>query len=210
MLYVLQGITLCYTLLSQKIQWWTRLSGFFLSLSETVGSPVPDELYNFTWTVYGFSGAPFTYPACIICVCLKKAKQRPDRRGNPVENMPTRWRFFSKTQWDLSLGLFERGVFFRPIEKKMKGVFSKSYDAASMQKWHTKICLSELIRIKFLSWKEHETFRALSLPKSEGLVSKDGMIPCRCRSATRTIDIKYVDNAQIFTLKRKRSWRSSL
>ena len=91
---------------------------FFLSLSENVGSPVPDELYNFTWTVCGLSGALFTYPACILCLCLKKAKQRSDRRGNPVENMPSRWRLFSKTHWDLSLGLFERGVFFRPIEKK--------------------------------------------------------------------------------------------
>ena len=41
--------------------------------------------FNFTRPVCGFPGATFTYPAYIICVCLKKAKQRPDRKGSITE-----------------------------------------------------------------------------------------------------------------------------
>ena len=61
---------------------------FFLSPSENLVSPVPGEILNFTRSVCGFPSASFTYPAYIICVCLKKAKQRPDRKGQLVENLP--------------------------------------------------------------------------------------------------------------------------
>ena len=80
--------------------------------------------------------------------------------GNLEENLPTRWRLFPKTRWEYRCHwvCYRRVVFlFRPKEKKRKGVFSKSCDAASMRKWHEKICLSELIRIKFVSWKDNET-----------------------------------------------------
>ena len=54
---------------------------FFTAPSENLGSLVPGEIVNFTRPVCGFPGASFTYPVYIICVCFKKAKQRPDRKG---------------------------------------------------------------------------------------------------------------------------------
>ena len=43
-----------------------------------------------------------TYPACIICICVpEKGKQRPDRKGQLVENLPTPWRFFRKRGEDI-------------------------------------------------------------------------------------------------------------
>ena len=54
---------------------------FFTAPNENLASPVPGEIFNFTRPVCGFPSAAFTYPACIICVCLKKTKQQPDRNG---------------------------------------------------------------------------------------------------------------------------------
>ena len=144
-----------------------RPSGFFPSPSENLGSLVTGEIFNFTrslWFLRCTFHKPSMYHSCMF-----------ERQNNDLTEGATPRKiyrpgdvfFFSKTQWDLSLGLFERGVFFQPIEKKMKGVFSKSYDAASMQKGHTKICLSELIRIKFVSWKDHETSISSVVPSSE-------------------------------------------
>jgi len=65
-----------------------------------LGFPVPGEIFNFTWPVCCFPGATFTYPACIICLCLKKAKQQPDRKGQPG------WKF----AWPSDL--FSREKFF--------------------------------------------------------------------------------------------------
>ena len=64
---------------------------FFASAGENLASPVHGEILNFTRPVCGLPGATLTNPAYIICVCLKKAKQRPDRKGQPSEkNLPTR------------------------------------------------------------------------------------------------------------------------
>ena len=41
---------------------------------------VHGEFFYFTRPVCGFPGATFTYPAYFICACLKRAKQRPDRK----------------------------------------------------------------------------------------------------------------------------------
>ena len=65
------------------------LVDFFRSHSENLASTVSGEIFYFTRPVYGFPGATFIYPAYIICVCLRKAKQRPDRKGQPG-NLPTR------------------------------------------------------------------------------------------------------------------------
>lgn len=52
------------------------------SPSENLASPVPAwRICNLTRPVCGFPGLTFTYPAYTICVCLKKAEQRPDRKG---------------------------------------------------------------------------------------------------------------------------------
>ena len=45
---------------------------FFPSPSENIASPVLNESFNFTRPICGFPGAAFTYPAYIICLCLKK------------------------------------------------------------------------------------------------------------------------------------------
>ena len=50
------------------------------SSSENLATPVPGEIFR----ACGVPCATFTYPAYIICVCLKKAKQRPDIKGRPV------------------------------------------------------------------------------------------------------------------------------
>ena len=60
-------------------------------------------------------------------VCFRKPGENTDVTGSVTNG----WLFF-----------------FDPKKKKRNGVFSKSYDAVSMRKWHEKICLSELIRIK--------------------------------------------------------------
>lgn len=57
--------------------------------------------------VCGFPGANFTYPAYIICVCLKKANQQPDRQGHPGGKFADPVTFFSQ---NLPLGLLQRGV----------------------------------------------------------------------------------------------------
>ena len=45
--------------------------------------PEPDEIFNFTRPICGFPRATLTYPAYIICIHLKKAKQWPDRKRQP-------------------------------------------------------------------------------------------------------------------------------
>ena len=50
----------------------------------------------FTRHVCGFPGATFTCPAYIICVCLKKASQRPDRKGHPGGKLADRVTFFHR------------------------------------------------------------------------------------------------------------------
>ena len=85
------------TSLRNKPSHETRPSGFFPSLSENLASPLPGDIFYFTRPVCGFLGATFTYPAYIICVGLKKAKQRHDtERGSLVENVPTSLRFLWK------------------------------------------------------------------------------------------------------------------
>ena len=54
---------------------------FSSSRNKNFASAVTGEIFNFTRPVYGFLFATFTYPAYIICICLKKAAQRPDRKG---------------------------------------------------------------------------------------------------------------------------------
>ena len=72
---------------------------FLSSSSENLASPVPGEILNFTRRpVCGFPGATSTYPACIICICLKKAKQRLDRKGQPAETFADPVTFFSETR----------------------------------------------------------------------------------------------------------------
>ena len=50
------------------------------SSSENLATLIPGEIFR----ACGLPGATFTYPVYIICVCLKKAKQRPDIKGQPV------------------------------------------------------------------------------------------------------------------------------
>ena len=110
---------------------------FPFSLSKNLGSPVAGEIFNFTRTVCGFSSARFTYPARIVCVRLKKANKPPDRKGQPRGEFADPVTFVSENpvRIQMSLGLLQTGVFFfDPKKKKRKGVFSKSYDAASMRK----------------------------------------------------------------------------
>ena len=64
--------------------------------SENLAFPLPDENFNFNRPVCGFPGATFTYPAYNICVCLKKAKQRPDRKGQPGIKFADTMIFFRK------------------------------------------------------------------------------------------------------------------
>jgi len=71
---------------------------FSPSPSENLASPEPGEIFNFTRPVDGFPGAIFTYPAYIICVCLKKAKQRPDRDGLPGGKFADPVTFFPQTR----------------------------------------------------------------------------------------------------------------
>ena len=75
-----------------------RPSGFLSSSSEHLASPVASEILNFTWRpVCGFPGATSTCPACVICICLKKAKQRlDDRKGQPAEKFADPVTFFSE------------------------------------------------------------------------------------------------------------------
>jgi len=69
--------------------------------------PLPSENLrprNFTRPVRGFTcgfpGATFTYPAYIVCVFLKKAKQRPGSKGRHGGKFTDRVKLFPKTQWD--------------------------------------------------------------------------------------------------------------
>ena len=63
----------------------------FPSLNENLASPVSREIFNFTGSVCGFPGATFTFPAHII---WKSQNSVLTERGNLMENLPTRWRFF--------------------------------------------------------------------------------------------------------------------
>ena len=58
---------------------------------------MPGEIFHFIRPVCGFPGATFTYSAYIICVCLKEAKQRPDRKGQPGGKFADLVTFFPKT-----------------------------------------------------------------------------------------------------------------
>ena len=70
---------------------------FFPLSSENLASTVPGEILNFTRRpVRGFPGATSTYPACIICICLKKAKQGLDRKGQPAGKFADLVTFFSE------------------------------------------------------------------------------------------------------------------
>ena len=81
---------------------------FFPSSSENLASPLRGEISNFTRPVCGFPGATFTSPEYIICVCLKKAKQRPDRKGQPGGKFARPVTFFQKTRWEYRC---HRGVY---------------------------------------------------------------------------------------------------
>ena len=76
----------------------TRPSVLFPSSSENLASPVPGEIFNFTRSVCGFPCATFTQPAYIFSVCLKKAKRRPDRKGQPGGKFADQVRFFSENR----------------------------------------------------------------------------------------------------------------
>ena len=69
---------------------------FFRSATENLASLVSGENFYFTRPVCGFPGATFTHPACIICVCLKKANQQPDRNEQPGGNFANPVTFFPK------------------------------------------------------------------------------------------------------------------
>ena len=77
-----------------------RPSGIFAFSQWNFASFVPGEILNFTRPVCGFPGTTFTYPAYIICVSLKKAKQRPDRNGQPGRKFADPLTFFQETRWE--------------------------------------------------------------------------------------------------------------
>ena len=65
---------------------------FLSSASENLASPVSGETLNFTQPVCGLPAVIFPRPVCIICLCLKKAKQRPDikaQRGGKFVGLVT-------------------------------------------------------------------------------------------------------------------------
>ena len=66
-----------------QIQWNPTQWSFFLSPNKKLASPVRGEIFNFTRPVCGSRGATLTCPAFVICVCLKKVRQRPVRKGQP-------------------------------------------------------------------------------------------------------------------------------
>ena len=68
---------------------------FFPSPCKNLASPVPGEIFSFIRPVCGFPSATFTYTAYIICVCLKKDKQRPDRKRQTGGKFTDRVTFFS-------------------------------------------------------------------------------------------------------------------
>ena len=65
---------------------------FCSSSSENLTSPVPGRIHNFTRPVYGFPSINIY----IICECLKKEKQRPDRNGQPGGKFADPVTFFSR------------------------------------------------------------------------------------------------------------------
>jgi len=71
---------------------------FFPSTKKILASPVHGEIFNFTRPVCGFPGAAFTHPARIICVCLKKTKQQPDRKRQSGGKFADPVTFFPKTR----------------------------------------------------------------------------------------------------------------
>ena len=75
----------------------TRPSGFFPSPTENFASLVRGEISFFTRPVCGFPGSSFTYPAYITFVCLKKAKQRLDRKGKPGGKFAASVKYFSES-----------------------------------------------------------------------------------------------------------------
>ena len=94
---------------------------FLSSSSEHLASPVPGEILNFTRPVCGFPGATFTYPACIICICLKKAKQGLDRKGQPAGKFADPVTFFSENpvRIEMPLGLLQRDVYLEIIQSAL-------------------------------------------------------------------------------------------
>ena len=94
---------------------------FLSSCSEDLASPVPVEILNFTRPVCAFLGATFTYPAWIICICLKKAKQRLDRKGQPAEKFADPMTFFSENpvRIKMPLGLLQRDVYLEIIQSAL-------------------------------------------------------------------------------------------
>ena len=162
----------------------TRPSGFLPFTQWKFSLPGTVEIFKFTRSVCDLSGATLTYPAYIIWICLKRAKQRPDSKGQPGGKFADPVTFFSaKTRWEYRCHwVCYRGVVFSTNKKKMKGVFSKRrYDAEPLWKWHTKICLSEWIRFKFLSWKDDETnvwYRVGGSAKHEKVLSARGLVLC--------------------------------
>ena len=95
----------------------------FTYISENVGSPVPDEIYNFTYIHTSFYMDSLWFLRCTFYItsmynsCMfEKGTTVTLQKGQPCGKYSDPVTFcFSKTRWDLSLGLFERGVFFRPI-----------------------------------------------------------------------------------------------
>ena len=71
---------------------------FLPSPSENVTSPVSGEISNFTRPVCDFHGATLTYPSYTIYVCLKKGKQRSDRKGKPAGKLADQVTCSSKTR----------------------------------------------------------------------------------------------------------------
>ena len=72
----------------------------FLPSANEFCLPCTSWNFNFPRPVCGFPGATFTYPAYIICVSLKKAKQRPDRKGQPGRKFADPLTFFQETRWE--------------------------------------------------------------------------------------------------------------
>ena len=89
----------------------------------------------------------------------------------------------------------------------MKGVFSKrSYDAQPLRKWHTKICSSEWIRIKFLSSKDNETivwYRVGGKAKHENLASNK-VITFKVSPSKDNETTTEFDSREFYTRERER------
>ena len=64
---------------------------FFPSSSENLASPVPGEIFKFYSANLWLPRSDFYIPSTYISfrAYLKKAKQRPDRKGQPGGKLPT-------------------------------------------------------------------------------------------------------------------------